>query len=503
MPKENSKYFNKCDQYLVHYELWRQVRAAIKGKYAVNKIIDLLPGPQYSCTPYYQGMTEEQINASRRVEAQNNLRIQAYWSRGRFFNATGRTQESLDGMIWAKEPEKEIPSQLDYLKENADGEGNSLREVAQETTYEVISVGRYGVLIDMPSGEASPTMAEMESGERAPRMIQYHAEQIIFFVNNGMFQGLDEVRLVEQKQVKDGDDWKTIDYVRRLVMINGIYHNQLWTENDEMISDVIPFADGRPLNFIPFQFFGADNNSPEYSKVPMYDLANVNLGHYVLDCDNRDNLHYHGQGMTAVYTGMSADEFYDLNPNGLNVGAKGMNQLEQGDRIEVIQIEATGAIPAEMERDEKRMIYLGAQLVQDTNSNQTLGAKEMEFSASTSTLKRIARNVSKGLTQCLEWVAIFMGVSGDIRYQLNTEFVTDMMDAQMLAQHFNAVQSGLLPKETYYEAARKAGITDKTNEELEELAEQGNLDANGTNEEMASLQAKLDAALEEIERLNG
>jgi hypothetical protein len=205
--------------------------------------------------------------------------------------------------------------------------------------------------------------------------------------------------------------------------------------------------------------------------------------------------------MTAVYTGMSADEFYDLNPNGLNVGAKGMNQLQQGDKIEVIQLDATGAIPAEMERDEKRMIYLGAQLVQDTNSNQTLGAKEMEFSASTSTLKRISHNVSKGLTQCIEWVAMFMGVSGNIKYQLNTDFVTDNMDAQMLAQHFNAVQSGLLPKETYYEAARQAGITDKDNEELQELAEQGNLDAESQSEEVATLQARLDAALEEIESL--
>ena len=59
----------------------------------------------------------------------------------------------------------------------------------------------------------------------------------------------------------------------------------------------------------------------------MYDLADYNIGHFILDCDNRENLHYHGQGMTNVYTGMSSETFQDANPDGLDVGAKGVNQL--------------------------------------------------------------------------------------------------------------------------------------------------------------------------------
>jgi hypothetical protein len=488
-------------EYLQQSELWRQVRACIKGKYAVNEIVDLLPGPQYSSVAIYNGMTDEQLNAARRVEAQNNMRVLSYWSRGRFFNATSRTYESLGGLIWAKEPEKEIPKALEVL-ESGDSKGCSLREVAQCATDEVIAIGRYGVLVDMPKPPTSEngeprrlTKADNESGEFAPRLIPYLAEQIVFAVEG------EEIHLTECKKERNGDKWEDKKYIRKLIMIKGIYHNQLWNDKKEMVSDVTPYADGEKLAFIPFQFFGSDQNTAEFSKVPLYDLANMNLGHYALDCDNRDNLHFHGQGMVNVYTAMTPDEFYSMNPNGLNVGAKGMNQLKEGDKVEISQIDATGAIPAEMERDQQRMIYLGAQLVQDNNPNQTLGAKEIDSNASMSTLKRISRNVSKGMEQCIKWAGMFLGINEEVTYKLNTEFVTDTMDPQTLAQHFQAVQGGLMPKVTYYDSARKAGLTELDNEEIEELAEQDNLEVEVTDENTAQLQAQLDAALEEIEEL--
>jgi hypothetical protein len=205
--------------------------------------------------------------------------------------------------------------------------------------------------------------------------------------------------------------------------------------------------------------------------------------------------------MTIVYTEMDSEEFNSANPNGLDVGAKGMNQLSQNDKVEILQLQATGAIAEEMLRDEQRMIYLGAQLVQDSSKAQTLGAKEMDHSASISTLKRIAGNASKGLENCIKWAAGFLGSTDEVKYQLNTKFVTDSMDAQTIAQHFQAVQSGLLPRATYYETARNAGFTELDNDAIEEAISDENLGAPGTDEATATIQARLDAALEEIERL--
>jgi hypothetical protein len=500
---------NTLDQEYIEQEKIRsETRAAIAGKYEVLKIITCLPGPQYKTFTSFVGMNDAAINQANRCNEQNILRVRSYWSRGRWFPATGRTHETLGGMIWSKEPESEIRPKLEYLIDNADGKGCGLREVAQKVTSEVTAVARYGILIDMPSsptdekGNRVPlTRAQNESAEFLPKWIQYKAEQILPPRTNGRSNSIDEIRLSETRSEKKNEfDWEDKDYTRRLIMIDGVYHNQLWNDKDELLSDVTPVANGKLLTEIPFQFFGADDNSPEYSKLPLYDLANVNLGHFVLDCDNRDNLHFHGQGMTNIFV-QDGDEFEESNPNGLDVGAKGKNQFGVNDRVEIVQIEATGAIATEMLRDEDRMVMSGAQLVTDNSANETLGAKRIDANASMSALKRISYNISDGFKQLFTWTSLFLGETGESTYKLNSDFITDDLTPEMINAHIALVQGNILPSVTLNETARKAQLTDLSNEDIAIALTNQNTLTGGTSEEQASIQAQLDAALEEIAAL--
>ncbi len=95
------------------------------------------------------------------------------------------------------------------------------------------------------------------------------------------------------------------------------------------------------MTYIPFAFGGADENTAAIGSAPLHSLAEMNIGHFRSDCDNRDNLHYHGQGMTNYYK-------EDDNEAGLDVGASGLNQLRVGEKVEILQIASTGAIAAEM-----------------------------------------------------------------------------------------------------------------------------------------------------------
>jgi hypothetical protein len=503
---------NTLDQEYIEQEKIRsETRAAIAGKYGVLKIITCLPGPQYKTFNTFPGMSEFAERQAIRCNEQNILRISSYWSRGRWFPATGRTYETLGGMIWSKEPESEIQPKLEYLIDNADGKGCGLREVAQKVTAKVIADARYGVLVDMPASPVNDegeriqlTPAQNESPEFSPKWIQFDADQIIYTRNNGKSNSVDEIRLVEiRSEPKDEFEWEDKNYIRRLIMIDGVYHNQLWNDKDELQTDVTPIANGKKLTEIPFQFFGADDNSPEYSKLPLYDLANVNLGHFVLDCDNRDNLHYHGQGMTVVSTDMGKEEFDEMNPNGLDVGARGMNMLDAAGKVEIIQIEATGAIATEMLRDEDRMVMSGAQLVTDNAANETLGAKRIDANASMSALKRISYNISDGFKQLFTWTSLFLGETGESKYKLNSDFITDDLTPEMINAHIALVQGNILPAVTLNETARKAQLTDLSNEDIAiELSNQNTL-VGGTSEEQASIQAQLDAALEEIAQLKG
>tara|TARA_R110002124_G_scaffold272158_1_gene441197 strand:- start:1665 stop:3188 length:1524 start_codon:yes stop_codon:yes gene_type:complete len=500
---------NKLDkEYIEQEELRSQTRAAIAGKYEVLKIIDCLPGPQYKSFTSFNGMTDPAYNQAMKCNVQNTLRVASYWSRGRWFPATGRTFETLGGMVWSKEPESDIQPKLEYLIDNADGAGCGLREVAQRTTAKVIADARYGILVDMPASPVNEngervqlTRAQNESGEFLPKWIQYDADQIIYTRANGKSNSVDEIRLTElHNEQKNEFEWEDKKYIRRLIMIDGVYHNQLWSDKDEIVSDVIPVANGKVLKEILFQFFGADDNSPEYSKLPLYDLANVNLGHFVLDCDNRDNLHFHGQGMTNIFV-EDGSNFEEANPNGLDVGAKGKNQFGANDRVEIVQIAATGAIPSEMLRDEDRMVMSGAQLVTDNSANETLGAKRIDANASMSALKRISFNISDGFKQLFTWTSLFLGEAGESVYKLNSDFITDDLTPEMINAHMALVQGNILPAITLNEVARKAELTDLDDQEIADALNDQQLLVGGTSEEQAGIQAQLDAALEELATL--
>jgi len=469
----------------------QEVRACLGGKMDVLKIVTCLPAPQYQ-TYNLSGLTGYALEQARACNQVNDQRKKAYWARGRFFNATARTYESLGGMVWSKEPEENLSNSLSYLTDNADGSNSGLREVTQEITDNLIAYGRYGVLVDMAPNTKGLTRAQMKEPSKAPRLIQYDANQIIYYRLDG--NSLAEVRLLEVVSVQKNEfEWEDKTQVRRLVMLDGVYVNQLYNDKDEFINEVTPIANGSTLGFIPFQFFGADANTARYSKVPLYDLANTNLGHFVLDCDNRDNLHYHGQGMTNVYTDMDGGEFADVNPNGISVSGSGRNLFRRGDKVEILQIDATGALPAEQARDEQRMVMQGAQLVTDNSTNQTLGAKEIETNASTSALKRIVRNTNAGIKNCLKWCSMFLGVTEESTYIVNTDFIADTMSPEMIAKHIELVQLGVLPKATLNETARNVGFTTLEDDEIQDQAEQDAAEMIGMTQEAAQAQINNEA----------
>ena len=396
-------------------------------------------------------------------------------------------------MLWSKPPEVELAPQLQYMEKNATGSNISLNDFVKELSSELLETSRDGILVDMPQKEdgAKPTQQEVENGFSA-RFISYVAECIFYWRLSDKDGTLEEVRLFEYRQKKESEfEYKTVKYVRRLIMQDGIYINELYDDSGELQNSTAPKADGRNLNFIPFCFFGANANTPKVDNPVLYDLGQYNLGHFVGDADNRDLLHFYSKGITFLYSDMTPEEFNQRNPAGIDVGAKGINMMAQGDRAELLQVDANGALPTNMLSDEQRMIAMGAQVVQDVNTHVTLGAKKMEFGASVSELKQMSYNISEGVTQCLQWAGLFMGAkSENSTYSQNIDFITDELTPEMLNHFFTAVQSGLLPKEIYWERIRAAGGTKLENEEIQEAIEQQDFDIQGESEELARLRAE-------------
>lgn len=491
-----------CD-YPVHAQMWEEVEACNKGAKAVLTLVSNQPAIVYGdCPPMrFDHLDNDLQQAAQNLIYNKNLanvqRRKEYWSRGRFFNAVSKTVESFHGMIHNYDAEYDLSPQMEIIAEDVTGSGQSLWEFEKLVTYQLILKGRFGALSDMKSTDRELTKAEQDMPEYRPRVICYKAEQILrTVVMNGSAV---DIRLSEPTTVEDGDDYKTVNYTRRLMLINGIYVNRLYDENEKLISEIAPRANGKYLQEIPFVFYGSDMNTPEYSKPPMFDLAHINLGHFRLDCDNRDNLYYHGQGQTNVFTDMDAHEFDSLNPAGLDTGAKGKNMFKAGDKVELLQLDATGAIPSEMLRDQDRMIQAGAQVIQPNGSAMTLGQKKIEAGSSLSTLGRIAHNASGGIELQLYFLGLFVGDTYKNKYRVNSKFITDEMTPELLNVHMAMVQGGVLPAITLNDSARRAGLTKMDNEQIAESLLEDGVSMSGMSEREAELQAELDALKAKVE----
>ncbi len=463
------------EQYIDSLPVWAQIRAAIRGKPGVVKLLTGDQGYFSIIAPNYR--TNDITELTKRKFD--------YFSRGRFTNFTGVTHDTYLGMIGEKSIEVELPGRLEGLKDDVDGTNATMQDFANGITSEVLITARTGILIDPPTLSGG-TMAD--ANQALPKWIPYNAESIkSHVVDNDV---LVQVCLCETYYKLTNGIYELVEQERVLNLYDGVYTSTIYRD-DEVYETVTPMISGRAMDYIPFQFIGAENNKPSYDRAVMFDLAHQNLGHFMLDCDNRDNLHNHGQGMTNIYTDMDNNSFSELNPSGMDVGAKGKNMFGKDDRVEILQIDATGAIASEMLRDEQRMIMLGAQVVQDKTSSKTLGGEVMEKSAATSQLKRIAMNVSAGLTQCAEWSAEIMGVvSDDIMIKVNDKFVTESMTFQDVLAMFQMVQGGAATLDELNEVKRKAGYTDKTDEELGDDLEN---EAEGTDEATAALILRIEA----------
>ena len=141
-------------QYDEHSGQWTRIDDCLSGLDAIRK-----------GTTAYLPMLAGQID--------NPAAYEAYQKRATFFGATGRTLEALLGAIFRKDPTWTVSSQLEKRMENFDGRGNTVYTFTQKLTKHVLSKGRYGVFLDMPS-----QIDLRDPASRVPFFCGYSAQNI-------------------------------------------------------------------------------------------------------------------------------------------------------------------------------------------------------------------------------------------------------------------------------------------------------------------------------------
>ena len=397
----------------------------------------------------------------------------SYINRAVFVNFTGRTKEGLTGAIFRSEPEIEIPDQLEYLLENADGAGESLSSLAKDVSGEVIGKGRHALLVDFPQLEQGLTLEQTQQIQPQASINRYTAENFINW-NVSVVAGRKILTLAVLCELYDDDEdeftYELKKQYRVLRLRDGVYTQQLYREEMPYGEEFTPKrSDGSSFDFIPLFIIGSENNDASVDVPPLADIANVNIAHYRNSADLEENCFIHGQLTLGVSSSMSMSQFAEANPNGITVGSMAGHFLGESGGFSSVQASENQLADKLMERKEDQMRKLGARMVENTG-NKTATQSRIDATGESSILSTIADNVSDGIQTCISWCGQFMGVDAEeATYSLNKKFFDDDANPQLMMAAIQLNDRGVIGKSDLQDMARSQGIVkpERSNEDID------------------------------------
>lgn len=400
---------------------WRRVRDCIAGEDAIKASTTMhLPKPE--------NMMPEQYDA--------------YITRAMFYGATGRTLAGLSGAVFRKRPIVQVPDRLRDALYNITLTGVPFDTFAQRAVEETLALGRFGVLVDRPPEESGRAY-----------MRGYPAESICNWRTADVDgkQVLDQIVLSEKAYKRSDDGFGSEEYERFRVLgldTEGKFFVQVFVEGRDIDTfnleeEYAPTKRGERLDYIPFQFFGPTDLSPEVEKSPLIDLANVNVSHYRTSADLEQGNYLTSQP-TPYITGMRADNMGDF-----PIGSGAMWLLPEGATAGMLEYRGAGLsfLENSLTRKQGMMAQLGARLLEDQKrAVEAADTVRLRSSGESSVLANLANSCSMGLAQCLKWVVEWEGADMEaVEVQLNTDFLDTRMEPGEMRELVAAWQSGAIP----------------------------------------------------------
>lgn len=400
----------------------------------------------------------------------------AYVGRAEFYNATARTQVALAGLLFAKPPKVELPEALKTIAENVSLDDDTLEALAKNIANECLSIGRCGVLVDLPSVEkADYSKLEAERLNLRAYATLYKAENIINWkttkINGSNVTSL--VVLTETFAEPTQDEFvdKIKTRYRVLDLHEGYYRQRVFSEtkagNFEVVSEIYPSANERKLEYLPFTFFNVNDLKTAVEKPPLLDLAKVNISHFRSEVDLEHGTHFTALPTPYVtgYQGESSEK--------LKIGSTAVWVINDPS-AKVGFLEFSGAGLSTLENriavKEKRMSILGARLLLDEKKTaEATETLQMRKSGENAVLTSVASTISEGIVSFLKDIAFFENIAGEnLIYEINTDYNLTMIEPQLLAQIIAGIQSGDIPNEVLYDALLKGELMPKTIQSYED-----------------------------------
>lgn len=447
------------NSYIKGFLKWTRTRTVLDGEDAVKAA-----GQAY--LPKLSGEESDEAYHARK-------------QRGVFFNATSRTLDGLHGYIWRKDPEIAVPDAIADMVDNATLTGVSIYEAAKAWSRDQISIGRFGILADLPRSEGG-----------RPYLAFYKAEDII----NWRTEVIDSVRTVTLVVLRelneivgdDGFETKYKERYRALRLTSEGYRQEIWeadcfdastdqqvweyvsgytgqtktvsakTDAKFSLLETIPvLVKGTPVYKIPFVFANVTHLEPEIERSPLEDIVTLNLAHFRTSVDLE-----HGRHFTALPTPL----LFGFDPKETVTLGSSKVLIEPKTDAHAEFLEFSGAGLASLEKSlaekENQMAILGAKLLEgQKKAAEAAETVKLRQSGDISVLTQIVITLGLAFEAALRNAAMLAGVENpEVTVEFNTDFIQVGLSGTDLINLVQAWQQGGISLETMLYNLKKAEV---------------------------------------------
>lgn len=415
------------------------------------------------------------------IDPNSIYRSEQYRLNGVINNFSKRTRDALIGSLFRYDPKITLPTALDYLNENANGNHLGLIQQAEDLCGDLLETGRVGILVDFPMLDRSPTKSELLQGKISAKLIDVRAEQLIKWRVQSIDGNLMTTLLVirETETVEENMfDWKNVPVYRVCALIEGIYNQAMFDDDNKQITDWFPVldADGKPWDRIPFHPGGAINNDLTIDLAPLLDLAELNIAYYRNSCAHEDYIKFLNGGLAVIKSDMNKDTFEQKNPGKkLYWGSRSVYMIGSGDSIDLIQGKDTDSSLTGMMNKIEMAIGLGAKLIVPASGVETAEAASIRNASENSVLMNVANNGQEMIRKAMNDCGRFMirGFNEDrdlVEFELSRQFYERPINPQLLMAQIQLLDRKAISLQVLRDNLRKHDVIpkDMTNDEIDE-----------------------------------
>ena len=384
----------------------------------------------------------------------------AYVARATFYNAFWRTVAGMKGLLFRDDPQIAVPSVAEPMLADVTMGGVPLATFGQMLADEVMTTGRVGVLADYPATPIGTTLADAKQMNLRPTLALYKAESIINWrmgrINNQHVVTMVVLEEQHTEQAAD-DEFGTVGETRYRVLdlAEGKYRVRVFRVNDkgedeQIEPDMFPLMGNQTMGFIPFVFLGPDDTTPTVYDPPLIDLADMNLSHYRTTADLEHGAHFTGLP-TPIVSGYTPEKEGEK----LYIGSTAA-WVFPDPQAKVTYLEFTGqglgALERLLDRKEQQMAVLGARMLEaQKRAVESAESAAIHRKGEESILSGVASVLSQGMTRVLEWFAAFAGAAGEVKFEINKDFLPVGMTPQMLTALVQSWQGGAISSQALFE----------------------------------------------------